>query len=206
MGRPLQRRASVLVVEDDATLRGLLAETLASAGYSVAQAGTADEAFALAREQRPAAVVLDVDLPGVSGYEICFELRAELGEEFAIVFVSGVRVDELDQRVGAMLGANDYLVKPFEPARLLAAVTRVLGRPQRASAAAGRAALTGREVEILSLVRDGVARTAIAAQLGISPKTVGSHLERVTMKLGARTQTQAMATAVALGLLGGGRE
>lgn len=142
--------------------------------------------------------MLDVGLPGISGYEICYQLRAELGDVFPIVFISGVRTEPLDRRVGIMLGADEYLVKPFEPARLLAVVTSLLRRRSRARESAR---LTARELQVMTLLHRGAPRKAIAGRLGISPKTVGSHVERVMSKLGARTQSEAVATAVELGLL-----
>lgn len=189
------------MVEDDEGLRELVGCALSSAGYVVATVASGAEALALARELRPDLLVLDVDLGGTSGLEVCYQLRAELGLDFRVVFISGSRTQELDRAVGAMLGGDAYLIKPFDPARLVAVVTGLLGNATPPAAVADRPALSAREREILALVGRGMTRKSIGGQLGISPKTVGSHVERITIKLGARTQAHAVALALAEGLV-----
>jgi DNA-binding NarL/FixJ family response regulator len=194
----------VLVAEDDEGLRELVRCALTSAGYRVETVAGGAEALAAARELRPDVLVLDVDLGALSGLEVCYQLRAELGPEFRAVFISGSRIEELDRTVGALLGGDAYLVKPFDPARLVAVVTGLCAGGTGAPpvvAPAERPVLSAREREILALVGRGMTRKAIGAQLGISPKTVASHLERITIKLGAKTQAHAVALAVADGLV-----
>ena len=190
------------MAEDDDGLRELVGCALSEAGYRVALAPSGAEALAIAREHRPEVLVLDVDLGAMSGLEVCYQLRAEHGLEFRVVFISGTRTDELDRTVGALLGGDAYLVKPFDPARLVAVVTGLCnGNGVVPVPAADRPILSAREREILALVGRGMTRKAIGGQLGISPKTVGSHLERITITLGARTQAHAVALALADGLV-----
>src|SRR5947199_241905 len=80
--------------------------------------------FAAARTARPAVVLLDISLPDVSGFEVCRELRDEFGDDLPIIFVSGERVEAVDRAVGLLLGADDYVVKPFDLDELLARVRR----------------------------------------------------------------------------------
>ena len=77
---------------------------------------------------RPALVILDVDLPRVTGYEVCRELRDTFGEAVAIMFVSGTRAEALDRIAGLLIGADDYVLKPFDPDELVNRVRALLRR------------------------------------------------------------------------------
>lgn len=198
----------VLIVDDDADFRTLVAEVLLASGLDSFQAGSGEEALELARERRPALVVLDVRLPGVSGYETCRGLREEFGDELPILFVSGDRTESLDRAVGLLLGADDYVVKPFDPDELLARVRRLISKaqPQAAPPAAPsrEQTLTRRELDVLRELAAGKRATDIAADLEISPKTVASHVQSILGKLGVRSRAQAVARAYERGLVQGG--
>ena len=86
-----------------------------------------EEALAAAVVERPAAVVLEVDLPDVDGFEVCRELRDRFGDRLPIVLVSGTRVSSHDRVAGLLIGADDYLVKPVDADELL--VRRVAADP-----------------------------------------------------------------------------
>src|SRR3954447_12189687 len=107
----LERR--VLIVDDDDGLRMLLESLLEGAGYAPLAAETGEQAIELARRERPGAVLLDVHLPGASGYAVCRALREEQGDGIAIVFISGERIESFDRVAGLLLGGDDYIVKPF---------------------------------------------------------------------------------------------
>ena len=190
---------SVLVVDDDAGSRELMSSLLEQAGFSTLSAETGEEAIAATRRSRPDLVLLDVRLPGLSGYEICRQLRDEFRDDVAIIFVSGERVDALDRTAGLLVGADDYVVKPFSPDELLA---RVRGhvRPSRAAVANG-SVLTRRELQVLRLLAGGLAQKEIAAELVISSKTVGAHIQHILGKLEVHSRAQAVAQAYRRGLL-----
>jgi DNA-binding NarL/FixJ family response regulator len=188
----------VLVVDDDACVRALVCTVLEGAGFAVAEAGTGEEAIAAALADRPHAVVLDVKLPGISGYEVCRRLRDDFGDSLPILFVSGERVESYDRVAGLLLGADDSLTKPFAPDELLA---RLHGLLRRASPPPAASDLTGRELEVLGLLAAGLGQPEIADQLVISPKTVATHIERILSKLGVHTRAQAVARAYRDGLL-----
>ena len=107
----------VLIVDDDPMFAAMVADALCRAGFESRHVPTGGEAIELARRERPTAVILDVLLPGATGYEICRELRDEHGEQLPIVFVSGERTDAADKVAGLLVGGDDYLVKPFGPRR-----------------------------------------------------------------------------------------
>src|SRR4051812_23132138 len=99
---------------------------LARAGYGVHVERTGDGGLAAVRSHRPAAVVLDVGLPGLDGIEVCRALRTQ-GDWTPVLFVTA-RDDEVDRVVGLELGADDYVTKPFSPRELVARVKAVLRR------------------------------------------------------------------------------
>lgn len=193
-GRAL-RRDAVLIVDDDEDLRATIATMLADAGYPTRQADCGVEALRIARLEPPALVLLDVNLPGICGYEVYRLLRDELGDQFPIVFISGERTASFDRVGGLLLGANDYMVKPFAEDELLARVHNLLGRRHAPAARAIAARLTRREFEVLRLLAAGRGPDEIARLLVISPKTVGAHVERIYVKLGVQTRAQAVAVA-----------
>jgi two-component system response regulator VicR len=119
-------RPLVLVVDDERALRETLAYNLRRAGFAVCTAGDAAEALARARAQPPAAVLLDVLLPGgTDGFEVCRLLRPAL--RCPIILLSAL-ADEVDRVVGLEVGADDYVTKPFSTVELLARLKAHLRR------------------------------------------------------------------------------
>jgi DNA-binding NarL/FixJ family response regulator len=161
---------------------------------------TGEEALAAVRSQPPAAVLLEVSLPGISGYEVCHLLRGEFGEQLPILFISGVRTEPFDRVAGLLLGADDYLVKPVVPDELLARVGTLLRRCA-ALVSSSASALTPREFEVLRCLANGLEQAEIAAALVITPRTVGHHVEHILTKLGVRSRAQAVAQAYREGLI-----
>ena len=193
--------ATVLVVDDDGVCRELISTLLGRAGFSTVDAADGEEAMAAARRHLPKLVLLDVRLPGVSGYEICRRLRDEFGDRVAIVFLSGERTEGFDRAAGLLVGADDYVVKPFSADELLARVRLRLPTPIEAPEQPSD--LTKRELQVLGLLVDGLSQKEIAAKLVISPKTVAAHIQHILGKLGVHSRTQAVAQAYRRGLLNG---
>jgi DNA-binding response OmpR family regulator/aminoglycoside phosphotransferase (APT) family kinase protein len=130
--RPIRR---ALVVDGDGGWRALIATVLEAEGFTIVEAETGRQAIKLAGLDRPALVVLEASLPDVSGYQVCRVLRGRFGDNLPIIFVSGIRTDSLDRLAGLRAGADDYLVKPLEPAKLVGRVERAFRRADpRASA------------------------------------------------------------------------
>ena len=202
-------RGAILIVDTDEELRSRLADLFEGAGLDSIQAETGQDAVALARRERPLVVLLDLRLPDISGYEVCRTLRDEFGEELAIVFLSADRVEPMDRSAGLLVGADDYVVKPFDAGELLARVRRLTGRasarrrPQPVELAA-ESNLTPREREVLTLLAHGRKPREIAAFLVISEKTVSSHLQRVLSKLCVNSRTEAVAAAYRTGIIWNG--
>jgi two-component system phosphate regulon response regulator PhoB len=122
----------ILVVDDEPDITALVAYHLAKAGYRVSTAATGPDALKAAREERPDIVVLDLMLPGVSGYDVLAELRRREETRDVGVILLTARREEADRIRGLSLGADDYLTKPFSPQELslrVQAVLRRLGSP-----------------------------------------------------------------------------
>jgi DNA-binding NarL/FixJ family response regulator len=183
----------VLIADEDSTSRDQLADVLEAAGYEIVQAASGEEALEAARKSEPSIVLLEVPLGGLSGYEVCRALR-EVTREMPIVFVSGARTESYDRVAGLLLGADDYIVKPYAPDELLARVRHLVRRSQSITSPVA-SNLTKREREILRLLADGLRQDEIAERLFISRKTVSTHVANILRKLGVRTQTQAVALA-----------
>jgi two-component system OmpR family response regulator len=192
------RCGAILVVDDDGAARELLVDVLANAGYNAEPCASAQAALESAERSRPRLAILDVCMPGVSGYELCRRLRDLYGDGLPVLFLSGERVDAVDRSAGLLLGGDDYLVKPYSPDELVARVVSLL---RRTSAETEAPSLTARERSVLELLAEGLSRHEIAHALVISPKTVSTHLTRIYEKLGARDRVTALRTAYLSGIL-----
>ncbi len=192
---------SVLLVDDDEQYLELVSTTLERAGYRISLARSGEEALALSRLERPAVVVLDVKLPGVSGYEVCRQLKDAFGDGFPVVFVSGVRTEAFDRAAGLLMGADDYLVKPFEVDEFMARIRKYLAPgPGTTPVETPMSALTPREREVLGLLAGGLDQGEIADRLVISSKTVSTHIQHILEKLGVHSRAQAVSVAYNEGL------
>jgi two-component system, NarL family, nitrate/nitrite response regulator NarL len=192
MGELGSPSTSVLIADGDGKARGELARLLESGGFRVSEAARGDEAISLVREEQASLAILEIPLAVLSGYEVCRALKSELGSTFPVLFLSGARTESYDRVAGLLVGADDYLVKPYAPDELLARV-RLLTLRSRPLAGIARSDLTRRETEVLRLLAQGLSQREIAGRLTISPKTVGTHIEHVLRKLGVHSRAQAVA-------------
>jgi DNA-binding response OmpR family regulator len=122
-------RRSVLVVDDEPTIAEVVSRYLERAGYRTRIAADGGQALDLVADRRPDLVVLDLMLPGIDGLEVMRRLRQAGGERIALILLTA-KGEESDRVVGLRLGADDYVVKPFSPAELVARVDAVLRRVQ----------------------------------------------------------------------------
>jgi two-component system, OmpR family, phosphate regulon response regulator PhoB len=118
----------VLVVDDEPDIVALVAYHLAKSGYSVSTATNGSEGLGIAKRDKPALVVLDLMLPGMSGYEVMEQLRSDPGTSRIAVLMLTARREEADRIQGLALGADDYLTKPFSPQELVLRVGAILRR------------------------------------------------------------------------------
>ncbi|HEY4734228.1 MAG TPA: response regulator transcription factor [Gemmatimonadaceae bacterium] len=153
----------ILVVDDEPDIVALVAYHLAKSGYAVSTATNGSEGLALARRDKPSLVVLDLMLPGLSGYEVMEQLRSEPPTARIAVLMLTARREEGDRIQGLTLGADDYLTKPFSPQELVLRVGAILRRvraggddasgvqqigPLRIDTNAHRVTVDGRDVDL----------------------------------------------------------
>ncbi|MDR0533789.1 MAG: response regulator transcription factor [Verrucomicrobiales bacterium] len=127
----------ILVVEDDSHIRMGIVETLLSENFAVSEVGDGRQVAALVRERKPDLILLDIMLPGKSGYDVCRELRQN--KVLTPVIMLTAKGQEIDKVVGLELGADDYVTKPFGVRELVARIQAVLRRTQGANDETGLA-------------------------------------------------------------------
>jgi DNA-binding response OmpR family regulator len=202
----------VLVVDDEPPIADLLRTYLTRDGFAVETCGDGLAALDAVARRRPAAVILDVGLPGLDGIGVCRRLR-EAGDWTPVLFVTA-RDDEVDRVLGLELGADDYVTKPFSPREVVARLRAVLRRgapaaPAAATLAAGRVRLdpesrrvtaadaavdlTTTEFDLLAhlMARPGrvCPREELLAEVwgyppGTATRTVDVHVAQLRAKLG----------------------
>ena len=203
----------IIVVDDHPIVRqGLVATLDDEADFEVVgAASSAEEAVVLVERQRPEVILLDLELPGMSGVEAIPRLREASPATRVLVFTAY----DTDERVLSAVrsGAGGYLLKGAAVAEIAAAIRTVVagGTVLAPSAAAkladavraprGAGPLTAREREVLRLVAQGLPGKQIAGALGISERTVKFHTASLIRKLGADNRAQAVALAAPRGLL-----
>ena len=190
----------VLVIDGDPVYAEFVIDALRRAGLVGHHLPSGEHAVEAALALAPAAVILDVVVPGTTGYEVCRDLRQRFGEALPIVFVSGERREPADRVVGLLIGADDYLVKPVDAEELITRLRRLITKSWGSQApvpppTAAFGELTTRENEVLRLLAHGLDQATIAQQLAISPATVGTHIQRILNKLDVHSRTQAVALA-----------
>ena len=155
----------VLVADDDADLRELIGFTLMQAGYLVIKAGDGPAALKCFEQEGPDLVLLDINMPGLSGFQVCETIRA--GSRVPVMMLT-VRGEEEDLVRALGLGADDYLTKPFSPRTLLARVKALLrraGMESTAPLASGRISLDLEEHTVRIGTREPVRLTKLELRL-----------------------------------------
>ena len=193
--------AIVYVVDADPAVRDAVGFLVSSVGYDYRSCASGAELLDRLDDTRPACIVLDVRLPGVSGLEIQRELQNR-NTSAGVIFITGH--GDVPKAVRAMRhGAIDFLEKPFDDQVLLdrisdalAASAAALDRSRRTAMIESRlGGLTEREREIMSMIIDGKTSKLIAADLGISVKTVENHRHNLMTKAGVNSVAQLIAWA-----------
>lgn len=201
------KKQKILVVDDERILRMVVKRQLEFQGYQVRDASSGAEALSTLEEDLPDVIVSDVMMPGMDGLEFCRCLRSSReGQLIPFIFLSSK--GELDDRiVGLSMGADDYLIKPFEVRELVAKIEAQLERSRRISEemkkikiqyAAKKSSLeepeplplTPAEERVFWEVVQGLTNKQISDRLFISPRTVQTHLSNILGKLALDNRSQ----------------
>jgi signal transduction histidine kinase/CheY-like chemotaxis protein len=148
----VQSGGTILVVDDDPVVREILARVLSKEGFRVVGAARGEDALRLAREERPVAITLDVMMPGMDGWTVLSTLKGD--PELAAIPVIMLSIVD-DMRLGLALGASDYLTKPLDRQRLVAAIKKWCKKPEGRLALIAEDDPSTREVLRRTLERDG---------------------------------------------------
>jgi two-component system response regulator FixJ len=191
-----QQAPTIFVVDDDEGVRNSLRFLLKSVGLDTRALASASEFLDIYQPAQPGCLVLDVRMPGMSGLELQQQLNLR-GAVIPVIFITGhgdipIAVEAMQQ------GAFDFLQKPFRDQDLIDRIQRALGRDARNRAALAQHAkirerlesLTPREREVLALMARGKPNKVMAAELGVSQRTVEIHRARVMEKSGAASLAQ----------------
>lgn len=209
----------LMLADDHRMLREGLKRSMTDAGFDVvAEAGDGAEAVRLAERYAPDVVLMDVSMPNTDGVEACRQMRA-IAPDTRVVMLT-MHMDQETLGLALRAGAIGYLVKDCttdeiaeavrlasngdtvlspQLAKSLLAEVRKLDEPRRP--APEERIITEREEEVLQLIADGGSTPEVAAKMYISQKTVKNHLASIYQKLDARDRTQAVLTAVRLGIV-----
>ena len=213
MTAPVTAGERILVVDDEPDIVALVVYHLAKSGYKVSSASSGPDALASAKRDRPSLIVLDLMLPGMSGFEVLGKLRQDESTAGIAVLMLTARKEEPDRIRGLELGADDYLTKPFSPQELVLRVAAILRRvagggesndilaigPIRVDRSAHRVTVNDLEVELtpteyklLMTLAERRGRVQGRAQLletvwdaapDIQTRTVDMHVQRLRTKL-----------------------
>ena len=188
--------STVFVVDDDEGVRNSLRFLLKSVGLTTRALASATEFLEVYKQNQPGCLVLDVRMPGMSGIELQQQLNLR-GATIPVIFITGH--GDIPMAVEAMQhGAFDFLQKPFRDQDLIDRIQRALERDARNRTALTQHArirerfesLTPREREVLTLMTRGKPNKVMAAELGVSQRTVEIHRARVMEKSGADSVAQ----------------
>ena len=185
-----QTSLTVFIVDDDASVRDALGLMLGVNGYRVALYGDAESFLRALRPDWRGCLLVDIRMPGMDGLSLQKQLRAQ-ASPLPVVVMTG-HGDVNSAREAFRAEALDFLEKPLDQSRLLAAIEEAFARQREAAVQGTRqdqlaallAALTPREREVMDYVVEGRHNREIAAELGISPRTVEVHKARMMDKLG----------------------
>ncbi len=206
--------ATILIVDDEPDVADLLKYHLHRAGYLTLTAGTGAKALEIARQSRPEAIVLDLMLPGMSGLEVCRELRKNPDTSSLGVLMLTAKGQPTERINGLEIGADDYVTKPFSPKEVVLRVQALVRRTQAAREGGGvvesgdiriekgsfeitlagqRLDLTTTEFKLLCLLverrgrvqsRDVLLKDVWGYENSIDTRTVDTHIRRLREKLG----------------------
>lgn len=190
----------LLVVDDEVKLLRAVAVTLREEGYEVTTARRGAEALVRINETIPDLLISDIRMAGMDGYKLARALRSNARTALIPIIFLTAKDERKDRLTGIRMGVDAYLVKPFDPEELIAVVSNILSRVERTSAELARLVsttlgeenspaqlapdedFTEGEARVAHLVADGLSNKEIAAELGLSVRTIEGHISNILSK------------------------
>ncbi|MGA2550305.1 MAG: response regulator transcription factor [Burkholderiaceae bacterium] len=197
-----QQRKKILYIEDSHETGVLVAEDLVERGFEVEVAENGTDGLAAILRVHPDLVLCDINMPGMSGFQVLEALSA-IAPSFAnmpFVFLTAL-TDRDTELQGRRLGADDYVTKPIDFDLLESIINARLARVARIDVWTHRVDLTQREIEALTWSARGKTSDEIASILGLSKRTVDFHIDNARVKLNVSSRIQAAVKAAAGGLI-----
>ncbi len=206
----------LLLVDDDPNLVLLVKDYLEFRGYEVVPASNGNEALEVMENFAPDLIICDVMMPGMDGYTFVESIRANPATNWIPVIFLSARGQTADRVRGLNTGADVYMVKPFEPEELVAQVESSLKHTERLMHLQGSqiqpvlqvaedVELTPTETKVIQFVAKGMSNREIADRLGVSQRTVESHVSNMLGKTGLHNRTELARWAIESGVGKGGR-
>jgi DNA-binding NarL/FixJ family response regulator len=206
----------LLLVDDDPNLVLLVKDYLEFRGYEVVPASNGNEALEVMENFAPDLIICDVMMPGMDGYTFVETIRANPATNWIPVIFLSARGQTADRVRGLNTGADVYMVKPFEPEELVAQVESSLKHTERLMHMQGSqiqpvlqvaedVELTPTETKVIQFVAKGMSNREIADRLGVSQRTVESHVSNMLGKTGLHNRTELARWAIESGVGKGGR-
>lgn len=193
MATPSKR---ILCIEDDAETGELIAEDLQERGYIVSMAPDGHSGLAAILRTDPDLVLCDINMPGMTGFEVMEQLIALAPQFESVPFIFlTARTDRDSELKGRRLGADDYVTKPVDFEILASIIDARLGKSARNEVWSRHFALNERELECLTWSARGKTSPEIAQIINISKRTVNFHIENACRKLNVSTRTEAVVKA-----------
>jgi len=198
----VEERKKILCIEDDKESAALIREDLEERGYDVSLAHDGNDGFAAILRIRPDLVLCDINLPGMSGFEVLEALTAIAPNFRNMPFVFLTALTDRDSELkGRRLGADDYVTKPIDFDLLASILSARLARVARLEIWSKQVDLSQREIETLTWSARGKTSDEIASILGLSKRTVDFHIDNARSKLGVSSRIQAAVKAATGGLI-----
>jgi DNA-binding NarL/FixJ family response regulator len=195
----MPNRRKILLIEDDREAGALIAEELAERGFDVEVAHSGRDGLLSVMQAAPDLILCDLSMPSMSGFEVLQRLNGIATHSAKIPFVFLTGMSDRDNELKARrLGADDYVTKPIDFDRLVLIINARLNAGSRGDA---RVSLSQRQIEILSLVANGLTSAAIADELQLSRRTIDFHIDSARTRLNATTRSEAVIKAAAIGLI-----
>ncbi len=212
----LLRNEMVLIVDDAADVRQLASMSLTAAGFRVEEAGDGATALSVARDLQPTCILLDLNMPGMNGIEVCKELRSRPETTTCTIVMLTTSVEACDKAEAFLVGADDYIIKPFTPRDLVSRVRAAMKHRRDTVTSLGRQIdvvlfdmlkvardktteiklrsgserLSTRQLEVLSRLLADERVPTIAKALFLSQSTVRNHLSVIFQRLGVHSQEE----------------